>query len=181
MNLDERFKYLRLQRPHYLKADKRGRGILLDEMGKVTHLGRTTLIRHMKENPLRKPRTAQRGRRYGHRVDDALRVIAESLDYVTAEQLKPNLIWTAECLARHGELILAPEVVVQLEKISVSTIGRILKHIPQNEHRLPQGKPQAANGVLKNIPMERIAWHQQQPGHFEADLVHHCGPVAQGE
>jgi len=29
--------------------------------------------------------------------------------------------------------------------------------------------------------MERIAWNEQQPGHFEADLVHHCGPTASGE
>jgi hypothetical protein len=181
MNLDERLKYLRLQRPHYLKADKRGRGILLDEMEKVTHLGRTTLIRHMKGNPLRKQRSVQRGRTYDHRVDDVLRVIAESLDYITAERLKPNLLWTAECLARHGELSLDPEVASQLEKISVSTLGRILKRLRQDEHRLPQRKPQAASGVLKNIPMQRIAWNQQQPGHFEADLVHHCGSVAQGE
>jgi len=29
--------------------------------------------------------------------------------------------------------------------------------------------------------MKRIAWKEQQPGHFEVDLVHHCGPSASGE
>jgi len=29
--------------------------------------------------------------------------------------------------------------------------------------------------------MKRIAWDEQQPGHFEVDLVHHCGPSASGE
>jgi len=29
--------------------------------------------------------------------------------------------------------------------------------------------------------MKRIAWNEQQPGHFEVDLVHHCGPSASGE
>jgi hypothetical protein len=29
--------------------------------------------------------------------------------------------------------------------------------------------------------MKRIPWHEQEPGHFEADLVHHCGPSASGE
>jgi hypothetical protein len=29
--------------------------------------------------------------------------------------------------------------------------------------------------------MRRIPWHEQQPGHFEVDLVHHSGPTAHGE
>jgi len=29
--------------------------------------------------------------------------------------------------------------------------------------------------------MTRIAWHEQEPGHFETDLVHHSGPSASGE
>ena len=29
--------------------------------------------------------------------------------------------------------------------------------------------------------MKRIPWHQQEPGHFEVDLVHHCGSSASGE
>ncbi len=34
----------------------------------------------------------QRGRTYGPKVDDALRVIAESFHYVCAERLVPNLV-----------------------------------------------------------------------------------------
>ena len=29
--------------------------------------------------------------------------------------------------------------------------------------------------------MKRIPWNQQHPGHFEVDLVHHCGPSSSGE
>ena len=29
--------------------------------------------------------------------------------------------------------------------------------------------------------MKRIPWQEQEPGHFEADLVHHCGPSSSGE
>jgi hypothetical protein len=28
--------------------------------------------------------------------------------------------------------------------------------------------------------MKRIPWDEQQPGHFEVDLVHHCGPSSSG-
>jgi hypothetical protein len=29
--------------------------------------------------------------------------------------------------------------------------------------------------------MRRIPWNEQEPGHFEADLVHHCGATASGD
>ena len=29
--------------------------------------------------------------------------------------------------------------------------------------------------------MKRIPWQEREPGHFEVDLVHHCGPTASGE
>ena len=37
-------------------------------------------------------------------VDDALRIITESSDYLCAERLTLNLVWTATHLAAHGEL-----------------------------------------------------------------------------
>jgi len=45
-----------------------------------------------------------RGRTYGPEVDDALHVISESMDYICAERLKPNLTWLAEHLGAHDEL-----------------------------------------------------------------------------
>jgi len=35
--------------------------------------------------------------------------------------------------------------------------------------------------VTREIPAERIPWDVGGPGHFEVDLVHHCGPGASGE
>jgi hypothetical protein len=29
--------------------------------------------------------------------------------------------------------------------------------------------------------MRQIAWNEPQPGHFEVDLVHHCGPATSGQ
>jgi hypothetical protein len=50
MTIDERYKYLRLMRPRYIKADRRGRGRLLDEMEQVTQLHRESLIRRLKDD-----------------------------------------------------------------------------------------------------------------------------------
>lgn len=101
MSIDERRKYLRLVKPRYVKAGRSEKGQLLDEMEAVTGLNRKTLIRLMSGSLERKARSRERGKKYGPAVDDALRVIYESLDGICAERLTPNLgggwpsIWNA--------------------------------------------------------------------------------------
>jgi hypothetical protein len=181
MSIDERRKYLRRMKKRYAQATRKERGQLLDEMEVVTDLHRKSLIRLMKGSLERKPRHKQRGYTYRSDVDDALRVIAESLDYVCAERLTPNLVWMAEHLAAHGEMTITPQLQEKLGQISVSTVRRRLDQIRQDQPRLPRKGPERANRVTKNIPMKRIPWDEADPGHFEVDLVHHCGPSASGE
>jgi hypothetical protein len=114
-------------------------------------------------------------------VDYALSVISESLDHICAERLTPNLVWMAEHLEAHGELQTTPRLLKQLENISVSTVSRRLKGINRDKPRLPQRGPERANQVTRDVPMRKIPWDIEEPGHFEVDTVHHCGPVASGE
>lgn len=181
MTINERRKYLRLLKPRYERADRVVRGLMLEEMQAVTGLHRKSLIRLMGSDLKRKPRHRHRGRQYGSEVDDALRVISESVDHVCAERLQPNLVWLAQHLAGHGELTLTPQLLEQLGQISVSTLKRILKRIRQDEPRLPRRKPAGRHAVSRDIPMRPIAWDEPVPGHFEVDLVHHCGPDPSGE
>ena len=34
---------------------------------------------------------------------------------------------------------------------------------------------------IKDIPAGRLPWQEEEAGHFEVDLVHHCGQSAAGE
>lgn len=184
MTIDERFKYLRIQYPRYQKADRKERSRMLDEMEKITGLDRKTLIRHMartRQALTRKLRCRQRGRRYGHEVDDALRVILDSYGYLCAERLTPNLVQMATCLASHGEMAVSDSLLSQLAAISVSSVQRILNRIGQDVPRLPRRAPRPVNPATRDVPMKRIPWDVQEPGHFETDLVHHSGPSATGE
>jgi hypothetical protein len=176
MTIDERRKYVRMMKPRYAKAHRKEKGRLLDEMEAMTGCDRKYLIRLLKGDGKRRPRQGGRRRTYGSDVDDALRVISESLDNICAERLTPNLVWLAKHLARHGEMAVSDGLLVQLEQISISTVGRILRRIRQDERRLPRRAPRRENGVLRDIPMLRLAWDIQEPGYFEVDLVHHCGP-----
>jgi len=182
MTIDERRKYLRQMQKRYEGADRLAREQLLDEMEHVTELHRKSLIRLMAGRLERQPRLQQRGRTYGPWVAGAVQVIAESLDYPCAERLTPNLVWMANHLAAQGELQVTPEVLAQLGEISLSTVQRLstdwLLDIPR---RLPRGGPERANQALREVPMKRIAWDESVPGHFEVDLVHHCGPSASGD
>lgn len=181
MTVDERRKYLHRMKKRYQQANRQQQGQLLAEMEQVTDLHRKSLIRLLNSDLSRQPRQRERGRVYEAQVDDALRVIAESFDYICAERLTPNLVWMAEQLARHGELDLTDQLSQQLGQISVSTVGRILTRLKQDQPRLPRKGPEQANKVRRDIPMKRIAWDEAEPGHFETDLVHHCGPEVSGQ
>ena len=182
MTISERRKYLERMEGRYRRADRLDRGRLLDEMEAMTGLHRKSLLRLLGAGGLeRQPRTRQRGRVYGSAVDDALRVIWESLDYVCAERLTPGLVPTAQRLAAHGELVLSTDLEQQLEQISVASVQRRLTRLAQDTPRLPRKGPEPANRVARTIPMGRLAWDEPTPGHFEVDLVHHSGPTTQGE
>ena len=182
MTIAERRKYLSRMAPRYWPATRAEQSRLLDEMEAMTGLHRKSLLRQLRPDGLtRSPRTRQRGRVYGASVDDALRVIWESLDYVCAERLTPGLVPTARLLAQHGELVLSPALATQLGQISVATVQRRLTRLAQDTPRLPRKRPTAANRVARTIPMRRIPWDEAEPGHFEVDLVHHSGPSTAGE
>jgi hypothetical protein len=184
MSIDVRYEILQRMQKDYKKAERKERSQLLDQMERLLGLNRKTLIRHMKRKVIaRKPRSRQRGRTYGHDVDDALRVIAESMDYICAERLHPTLVSTAGDLARHGELEASADVLQQLQCISLSTLRRRLRKFARlDQWRLPQRRgPHSPNPVTRDIPMKRIPWDEQVPGHFEVDLVHHSGPSTSGD
>lgn len=126
MTIDERRKYLGRMLPRYRGADRGAKGRLLEEMAQVTGLHRKSLLRLLRSDLARHPRTRVRGREYGIEVDDALRVLWESLDYVCALRLTPVLVPTARQLARHGELRLDTALEQQLGRISRASVQRRL-------------------------------------------------------
>jgi hypothetical protein len=182
MGVDERRKYLKLVAKRYLGADREERSRLLTEMGAVTGLHRKSVTRLMNGQSLeRRPRGMQRGRVYGAEVAEVIRVVWESEDYLCAERLTPSLVPMAQHLARFGELRLSSALEKQLGQISEATVTRLLARFRRDSPRLPRRGPEQANRLAREIPMGRIPWQTVEPGHFEMDLVHHCGVAAVGE
>ena len=180
MTIEERYKYLRMMQKRYEEAGRKKRGELLVEMEVITQMHRKSLIRLMNGLVIRKKREKQRGKEYGFELEKALKVISKSMDYPCAERLQPNLGWMADQLVRHNELELSEEVREQLERVSVSTVQRRLNRM-KIERKLPRRRPEEANRWRREVPALRIAWDEKEPGHFEVDLVHHCGISASGQ
>jgi hypothetical protein len=182
MTIDERRKYLTKMHARYQSAPRSYRGQLLTEMEAITGLHRKSLTRLMGLPSLRRlPRRTQRSRVYGSPVRQIVQIVWESLDCLCAERLTPQLLATAQHLARFGELTLTPDLETLLAQISEATVTRMLRGLPRAVPRLPRKGPHEANRLLRAVPMGRIPWQTTAPGSFEVDLVHHCGESTAGE
>jgi hypothetical protein len=182
MTINERRKYLTKMHARYQHATRRQRGQLLTEMEVITGMHRKSLNRLMAQPSLRRtPRRTQRGSVYGTPVRQVVATVWESLDCICAERLTPQLLPTAQHLARFGELTLTPDLAVLLAQISTSTVTRMLAGLPRTLPRLPRKGPREANRLLRAVPMGRIPWQTTTPGWFEVDLVHHSGESTTGE
>ncbi|MCI0549840.1 MAG: transposase family protein [Anaerolineae bacterium] len=184
MSVNERRKYLHKMRIRYWQAEsKSAKSALLDEMQNVTSLHRKSLIRLIKGDLARKPRRKQRGKMYGAEIQSVVEQIAHSLDYPCAERLQPNLVWMANHLAAHAEIELNADIQTKLTTISVSTVRRLLPPSQRAAGRIAHSKrqPKGSYAQRQTIPMRHIPWHESVPGHFEVDLVHHCGLSASGQ
>lgn len=182
MSLDERRKYLKRMWPRYAAADRQQRSLLLDEMQLVTGMHRKSLLRLLNSTSLqRKPRTTPRSKSYGLPVRQVVVTVWESLDFICPERLTPALLPTARHLAGFGELSLNAQLEQQLSTISRATVARMLAGRRSLKPRLPQRGPQQANSLRQAVPMLRIPWQTASPGHFEVDLVHHCGESTAGD
>jgi hypothetical protein len=181
MNVKERYKYLRIMRENYQEASRRERSELLDQMEAVTQLHRKSLIRLMHSSLKRVKRSRERGVVYGREVNAVIATVWEALDYPCAERLTPQLLGVAQHLQRHGQLRLDAELTYKLGRISVSTVERRLQGLRKRAGPAPRPRSQRRSHIRQEVPMGRIAWDQATPGHFELDLVHHCGRTASGE
>jgi hypothetical protein len=179
MGIDERYQYLKRMQLRYAQADRETKQQLLDEMEAHTGLHRKSLIRRLKSPIKRRVRRRERAKTYGPEVDAALLVIWETLDYICPLRLHSSLVSMGESLGEHHELEWSPHLARQMAEISVSTVGRHLPANPEVHRRRKPAAPQ--NRHQQEIPAYRIPRDIAEPGHFEVDLVHHCGAVTEGE
>jgi len=170
--------YAAVQRERYLRAPRREKGALLDEVVAVTHLHRKAAIRLLRRPP--RPPTARsrvgRPRRYGPAVAQAVEVLWQATGHIGSHRLHPFVPELLDRLTRDGELTLPPAVDKLVRHVSPATLGRLLASARAT--RPPRGATTTRVGtwLRHEIPIRTFTeWDDAGPGFLEIDLVAHCG------
>lgn len=170
-------------RPRYLKANRNGKGRILDEFVASTGYHRKYAIRLLKRGPKNKGLKKQgRKKEYQGEVVTALTHIWEICGRICSKRLKPYLPEIVTVLERHQELLLTEEVKSQLLRMSRATIDRCLK--PARFEDKARGLSTTKPGTLlkQAIPIRTFTdWDDTRPGFVEVDLVAHCADSVEGQ
>ena len=176
--------YLDAIRARYGRANKRGKGRLLDEVCQTLACHRKSAIRLLRrgltEPTTRRPRG--RPRTTNALVDGALRAVWEASGEMGSKRLAPFLPELVESLERHGHLTVPPEVKAALVQLKPTTIDRKLRPHRRQWKRPPFGGGSASPSAIKaQVPLRTFTeWSGVEPGSLQIDLVLHCGDTTAG-
>jgi hypothetical protein len=169
----------------YLRASKREKGQILDELTALTGWTRRHARRALLQSE--RPREAPARRRgrppvYGDDVAEPLRLIWATLNGPSGKRLAPFMKEIVQALERADELHLSPGVRGRLLGVSAATIDRLLA--PERKRLQVRGRSGTKPGTLlkRQIPIRTFTeWNDARPGFCEVDLVAHDGGIGAGE
>jgi hypothetical protein len=167
----------------YSLADKRAKGIILDELCATTgwHRNHARKALTMALQPRLVSPRSPRPPRYGPDVIAALTVCWTVLGMPAGKRLAPMLNELVAVLRQFGELVIDEDTAALLVSMSAATIDRRLAS-ERAKHRLKGRCATKPGSLLKSqIPVRTWAdWDDARPGFVEIDLVCHDGGNAAG-
>jgi hypothetical protein len=130
----------------------------------------------------RKKRRKPRERIYDDEVFQALKKVWAIFDCICGKRLVVVLKTMLPILEKFGEIDFSKEVRGKLERISASTVDRLLAKEKQKLRIKGRGHTKPGTLLKHQIPIRTFSgWDESKPGFVEIDLVGHEGGVAQGE
>jgi hypothetical protein len=173
--------YAAALRGRYLKANRAGKRMILDEFCSTTGYHRKAAIRLLRHPP--KVSRGRRGRKktYGPDVAQALSVAWEATDHICSKRLVPFLPELVPVLERHGELRLSSPLRALVLSVSPATADRLLAPYRRQGLRRPYTTSHSPSALKAMIPIRTFSdWEGVRVGYVEADLVAHCGDSTEG-
>ncbi len=175
--------YLRSLQARYRKAQKKEKGVILDEFTKTTGANRDYARRLLQSRyeyatrPIRHPRS-----NYYTPVDAAaLEHLRELLDGICSKLLIAAIPQVLHQLRLDGTLDISDTCAQHLLKMSSSTIDRLMaKRRPKEKRR--RGFTRPGTWLKRRIPVRTSAERTpEQPGFLDLDLVDHGGGNESGD
>lgn len=168
----------------YVKASRKDKGAMLDELCALTGWTRRHACRALAQalSPAPASQRPSRPRIYGAEEAEALRFIWALLGAPAGKRLAPFLPEIVEVLERTGERAFSPGCRTKLGQVSAATIDRMLAH-ERAKLRIRGRSGTKPGSILKRqIPIRTFAdWDDARPGFCEVDLVAHDGGNGSGE
>jgi hypothetical protein len=182
MDMRARNQYLNTLVERYLKADKRQKGLVLDEYGRNTKQNRKYVIRKINQIAFGSPRVRKkRASFYGRDVRVALEAIWKVFDFPCGQRLAPLVRVELDRLRRLKELDISERTAEKLLRVSPATIDRLLRPKKREWKDRRRYGSRGANLISKKIPLRMTDWETSRVGYVEMDLVLHCGVSTDGE
>ena len=166
----------------YVAADRKQRGLILDEFTAISGFHRKHASRLLRQGPSKTRSGPRPSRRlYDGATRSALVLFWEASDRVCGKRLRVMLPLLMAAMERHGQIAMDAEVKTGILAMSAATIDRALRGVRGNgaTGRRTASRPSAA--VRRVVRVRTFSdWGDPAPGFFEADLVAHSGPAATG-
>jgi len=172
-------------REKYLKADKEGKGAILDEYCRNTGMDRIYVSRRFNYKAGLKDARVQRKARtqkYDGLVKVALVVMWTIFDYPCGARLASILKTETERMRTLKELVCSDEVAQKLQAMVASTIDEKLKHEKEVERMKKKYSSGRTPLLCSKVPVKTSTdLDRSKPGVEQIDFVEHCGISASGE
>jgi uncharacterized protein (UPF0297 family) len=183
MNMATKHEIIHEYLPRYLKADRRGKTAILDQVCAVTGYPRKSAIRAFHNTQMMDvsvPERRGRPKRYTKETESALHELHALAHEICAERLHPMIKEYVRILSDHGQWDHDEETTTLLCSMSLGAVKARISGTRKLHGR--KGRAMTKPSLLKEIvPIRHGPWENPEPGTGEVDTVAHCGGSTDGD
>ena len=166
----------------YRLAGRVEKGLILDELCKVTGWHRKHAVRALGVPPTVRPDGPRRRKStYGPAIRDALVALWEASDRICGKRLVVMIPTLLPALERHGRLALTKAERAQVLTVSAATVDRFLISAKVAAAGGRRRRAGFSSAVRREVPIRTFNdWNDPAPGYCEVDMVAHGGTSVAG-